>query len=185
MKKLEQKNMTRDAILDAANRVLTDKGAEGFTLESVAAEAGVSKGGLLYHFPSKNSLIEGMIARSVTRVDDALADELVKSGGDYLTAYIRASFRTVAEPEPVSRAVIAAAAGDPSLIEPLRARFRRLQEEITAAAPSPELGTLVRLCLDGLWFSDLYNFAPPPPELRLKLMEALLALTHTAPPANL
>jgi AcrR family transcriptional regulator len=176
MNKQQQSSATRDAILDAANRVLTEKGVEGFTLEAVAAEGGVSKGGLLYHFPSKNSLIEGMITRSIDRVDDALKEELARASGDYLTAYIRASFRTALSPEPVSRAMIAAMAGDPSLMEPLRTRFERMQREIAAAAPTPELGTLLRLCLDGLWFSELYNFAPPPPPLRLRMRDALLEL---------
>jgi AcrR family transcriptional regulator len=178
MNKTDRYNSTRDALLDAANRVLTSKGAEGFTLDAVAQEAAVSKGGLLYHFPSKNSLIEGMIARSAARIDAALEDELEKAGGDYLTAYIRASFRTVAEPEQVSRALSAAIANDPGLMEPIRARFERLQREIAAAAPAEEIGTLIRLALDGLWYAEMYRFAPPPPELRQRLMETLLTLAH-------
>jgi AcrR family transcriptional regulator len=178
MKKQETYNSTQDTILDAANRLLSDKGGEGFTLDAVAKEAGVSKGGLLYHYPSKSSLIEGMLARSVTLVDDALREELVKSGGDYLTAYINASFRTTVEPEKVSRAIFAAIANDPGLLEPIRTRFRKLQDEIAAAAPTPEIGTLLRLCLDGLWFNELYRFAPPPPELRDRLHEMLLCFVR-------
>jgi AcrR family transcriptional regulator len=178
MKKLEQYNSTREALLDAANRVLTKKGAEGFTLDAVAHEAAVSKGGLLYHFHSKNSLIEGMIARSAAKVDAALEEELIKAGGDYLTAYIRASFRTAAEPEQVSLAFFTAIASDPKLLEPVRSRFERLQRDIAAAAPSEELGTLLRLSLDGLWYSEMYRFAPPPPELRQRLMDTLLRLVR-------
>ncbi|NLI53534.1 MAG: helix-turn-helix transcriptional regulator, partial [Clostridiales bacterium] len=57
MKKETLSEQTKNAILDAANRVLLIHGAEYFTLEAVAAEANVSKGGLLYHFASKNKLI--------------------------------------------------------------------------------------------------------------------------------
>ena len=39
------------------------KGVAKLTLEAVAKEAGVSKGGLLYHFSNKEALIEGMIVR--------------------------------------------------------------------------------------------------------------------------
>lgn len=164
-------------ILDAANRLLQKAGSEGFTLEAVAAEAGVSKGGLLYHFASKNALIEGMIARSIERVDEALAEELERESGDYLKAYIRASFRTTADSEQVSRAFIAAIARNPALLDPLRERFERMQREIVAHAPSEEFGTLVRIAMDGLWFTELYHFAPPPAELRGKLLELLLTLT--------
>lgn len=176
MKKLLQYNKTREAILDAANRTLKAKGIEGFTLEAVAQETPVSKGGLLYHFPSKNSLIEGMIARSIAQVDAALDEELEKSGGDYLASYIKASFRTTVEPEQVSWAFFSAVARDARLLEPLRAHFERMQSEITAAAPSEEAGTLIRLCLDGLWYAQVYNFAPPDPELRQRLQDTLLEL---------
>jgi AcrR family transcriptional regulator len=178
MKKTLQYLKTREAILDAANRVLMAKGAEGFTLDAVARETPVSKGGLLYHFPSKNSLIEGMIARSIAQVDAALQEELANSGGDYLSAYIRASFRTAVEPEQVSRAVFSAIAGDANLLEPLRAHFERMQKEIAAAAPSEEAGTLIRLCMDGLWYAEMYNFAPPDPGLRQRLLKILLELVR-------
>ncbi|GCB56911.1 hypothetical protein rerp_33190 [Rhodococcus erythropolis] len=48
---------TRDRILDALEKLLLVSGVAQVTLEGVAAEAGVSKGGLLYHFPSKEALL--------------------------------------------------------------------------------------------------------------------------------
>jgi AcrR family transcriptional regulator len=36
-------------------------GLAHLAIEAVAREAGFSKGGVLYHFPTKESLIEGMI----------------------------------------------------------------------------------------------------------------------------
>ena len=178
MQNQTRSEQTKTAILDAANRLLQESGAEGFTLEAIAAEAGVSKGGLLYHFSSKNQLIEGMIARSITRVDATLAEELERSEGDYLTAYIRASFRTTTDSEMVSRAISAAITRDPSLMNPLRERFERMQREISERAPTAEFGTLVRLAMDGLWFAELYQFAPPSAELREKLLQLLLENTQ-------
>jgi AcrR family transcriptional regulator len=153
-----------------------EQGAENFTLETVALEAGVSKGGLLYHFASKNALITGMMERSMALVDAALEEELVRSDGDYLTAYIRASFRTTADPAQVSRAIQAAIVRDPALLNPLRERFERMQREISQRASSPELGLLVRLAMDGLWYSELYQFAPPDGEQRRALQSLLLKI---------
>lgn len=173
MNQIEKSDQTKNAILDAANRVLVEQGAECFTLEAVAREAGVSKGGLLYHFASKNALITGMMERSMASVDAALAEELARSNGDYLAAYIRASFRTTADPAQVSRAIQAAIVRDPALLDPLRKRFERMQKEITRNAPTPEMGLLVRLAMDGLWYSELYQFAPPDAEQR-RALQALL-----------
>lgn len=54
---------TRDRLLDAFEQLLVSAGSRAATLDAVAAEAGVSKGGLLYHFPSKEALVEAMVAR--------------------------------------------------------------------------------------------------------------------------
>jgi AcrR family transcriptional regulator len=178
MKQKDISSATQIAILDAANRVILDQGVEALTLEAVAQQAGVSKGGLLYHFPSKKKLIAAMINRLIAEVDSSLAEELVKSGGDYLTAYIRASFVINPERDKISCALFAAIAHDPDLIKPLQARFFEMQREIAAAAVSPEIGTILRLALDGLWISDLFGFAPPPPELREKMLGALLAIAQ-------
>ena len=174
MKNIDMSANTREAIFNAANRVILEKGAEAFTLEAVAKEANVSKGGLLYHFPSKVQLIQAMIERMIAQVEATLRDELAKSGGDYLTAYIRASFQTRVEPEPISNAFSAALANDPILMEPLRLHFQKMQNDIAAAAPTPEIGTLIRLALDGLWFAELFNYAPPSPALKEKMLETLL-----------
>jgi AcrR family transcriptional regulator len=44
---------TRSQILDAAEAVVMCQGVRNLTLDAVAAHAGISKGGLLYHFRSK------------------------------------------------------------------------------------------------------------------------------------
>ncbi|WP_326601007.1 TetR/AcrR family transcriptional regulator [Rhodococcus sp. PD04] len=50
----------RAKLLDAFVTILLEQGERAATLEAVAATAGVSKGGLLYHFPSKDALVEGL-----------------------------------------------------------------------------------------------------------------------------
>ena len=49
---------TRKRLLDAAAVVVRRDGAQALTLDAVAAEAGVSKGGLLYHFKTKRELLD-------------------------------------------------------------------------------------------------------------------------------
>ena len=53
----------RDAVLDAFEQILVHDGERAATLDATARAAGVSKGGLLYHFASKEALIEGLIGR--------------------------------------------------------------------------------------------------------------------------
>ncbi|MGV9674436.1 TetR/AcrR family transcriptional regulator [Nocardia sp. NPDC003482] len=75
---------TRDRILDALETLLVDRGMSQVTLENVAATAGISKGGLLYHFKSKDALLAGL----VRRLGDRTAEQLAQA---------RAQGRSVAE----------------------------------------------------------------------------------------
>ncbi|WP_378735602.1 TetR/AcrR family transcriptional regulator [Nocardia brasiliensis] len=65
---------TRDRILDALESLLLEKGMSHVTLENVAANAGVSKGGLLYHFKSKDALLAGLVRRLTERANQQLND---------------------------------------------------------------------------------------------------------------
>jgi AcrR family transcriptional regulator len=57
-------NELQNTLLDAAEAVVVRQGIANLTLDAVAAEAGMSKGGLLHHFPTKNRLVEALVMRS-------------------------------------------------------------------------------------------------------------------------
>ncbi|WP_405159691.1 TetR/AcrR family transcriptional regulator [Nocardia sp. NBC_01499] len=67
---------TRDRILDALESLLLEKGMSHVTLESVATKAGVSKGGLLYHFKSKDALLAGLVRRLAERASEQLSGHI-------------------------------------------------------------------------------------------------------------
>src|SRR5215212_6184568 len=56
---------SRERILDAAAELVREVGAGRLTLDAVAERAGLSKGGLLYNFPTKEALLQGMLERIV------------------------------------------------------------------------------------------------------------------------
>ena len=81
-------DLVHDRILDAAEELICSRGIAGFTLDGVAQAAGVSKGGLLYHFRSKDSLISGMQRRMASRMADTLRE--AKAGSEpVLQAFVR------------------------------------------------------------------------------------------------
>lgn len=57
-------NNSREQILDAYEHLLVQAGERAATLDAVAAQAKVSKGGLLYHFGSKKALFEALLDRT-------------------------------------------------------------------------------------------------------------------------
>ena len=63
----------RERIIDAAEQVVVDFGAGHLTFDAVALKAGLSRGGLLYHFPDKEALLKGMLDRLIERATERRA----------------------------------------------------------------------------------------------------------------
>ncbi|MSO41210.1 MAG: TetR family transcriptional regulator [Solirubrobacterales bacterium] len=61
----------RDALIDAAIRVVAREGMRGLTIRSVAAEAGVTHGLVRHHFGSRDALVEATLVRSVEMAIDS------------------------------------------------------------------------------------------------------------------
>jgi TetR/AcrR family transcriptional repressor of nem operon len=68
-----QAGETRSRILDSGERLVQVRGFNGFSYANIAAELGITKASLHYHFPSKAELGEALIARYSERFAGALA----------------------------------------------------------------------------------------------------------------
>lgn len=60
--------MTREHILVAATKLLGQNGYAALRVAAVAKEAGVSLGGFLHHFPSKESLVVAVLEQLSAKV---------------------------------------------------------------------------------------------------------------------
>ena len=166
---------TRQKILISAAEVVSRSGAANLTLDGVAVNAKISKGGLLYYFPSKRALILALIEGEIARFDDACqALRNSSKAGSYTRAYLRATF---ADDAATASGVLSAIASDASLLEPLRQAYGRWQAALEDDG-DPVIGTLVRLVADGFWFSVLVGAPPIRPALLEELVVKLYAMTE-------
>ncbi|MBC9227018.1 TetR family transcriptional regulator [Aeromicrobium sp. 636] len=158
---MAEERSTRDRVLDAFERLLVSTGSRAATLDAVAAEAGVSKGGLLYHFHSREALVDGMVERlrEQARADVAkmlsapqgpvefYLETSVDSGSDFDRALIAAS-RIAQENDAGARTALA---------EIREAWFDVLNEHLGDVA----LARTIQLIGDGLYFDDTTGLAHP------------------------
>jgi AcrR family transcriptional regulator len=153
--------MKRDLLLDAAEQLLAERGTSALTLAAVAAQAGVSKGGLLYHFGTKDALVKALVQRLIDEFDAAVEARRGSARGDYTRAYIDATFEIVTADAPTRPrrrwAVVAAAATDAQLSDPLSAATRRWHRRPDHEELDPVTDRVVRLAVDGLWEAMEYE----------------------------
>jgi len=171
---------TRQIILTAANRIVLNQGVDHLTLEATAREAGVSKGGLLYHFPNKEALIVGMIHSYLDRfaadLNRAAADGDTTANGRWVHAYLETTFSDNQRTPRMNAGLLAAIATNPSLLSPVQKSFAEWMRLLEADGIDPVTATIVRLAADGLWLVELFGLAAPDAEMKAKVLQALEAL---------
>jgi AcrR family transcriptional regulator len=174
---------TRRNVLEAAAELIEREGAARLTLDAVAERAGLSKGGILHHFATKDSLVTAMIEDVVAQFEVDLSRHM--SGEHGPGSFARAFLRACLDPEGaltrtvrVSAGIIAAVAFNSQLLAPLRRRYDTWRGRLEDDGIDPAIASLVRSAADGLWFTGVLDLGLPSVALRKRLFEKLIELTY-------
>lgn len=165
---------TRTRLLDALQSLLLAGGPATVTLEAVAAEAGVSKGGLLYHFRSKDALLEGLVERLAALAETEIAQ--ARAHGSAARWYLENAL-----PGPDTGlywsviAVLKSADGtNPELGAKVRKVFGSWSDLVRAEVADPVLAETICMIGDGVFLNAVLGFQIPDPELLRDVNERLL-----------
>jgi len=159
----------RTRILDAVERIVVARGVGGLTLEAAAREAGVSKGGLLYHFGSKEALLTGLIDRLTTFMSgeyDAGVARQPEGPGRAARAQIAWAFGEADcfpgedRHDRAAAVFLAAFHHDPALLDPMRAVMAQMKAALLADGIPPGNAMAILTATDGLFMSHLFGLYP-------------------------
>lgn len=174
----------KNHILDAAGRIVQRAGAGNLTIDAVAAEARLSKGGVLYHFPNKRALLQGMLT---LRLEDIATSWASHQGpqpdcaNEPLAAWILAAGEENDEAQSMGMALLAAAAEDPTLLEPAREFIKATFDDIRASGPDGDYNLILLLATEGLRLLDMFRLMPLEGAERDALQSRLLQLASVQP----
>lgn len=127
----ERREETSGRAIDAAIKCLYRDGYSATTTISVAAEAGISRGALLHHFPTKVDLIEAVALEVVRRSQRRRRDFITAQprGLPRFAAITEASWETLQEPAAMTLLeILMASRGDQELAERLPAVMETMSE---------------------------------------------------------
>ncbi|MPY51956.1 TetR/AcrR family transcriptional regulator [Streptomyces acidicola] len=173
---------SRNLILDAAIRVTERDGITGLTLESAAEEAGVTKGGLMYHFRTRDDLLLAIQKHLTAAWEEQLDAELGKplaeaSARETVEAYARVGTRGTAASK-ADLAFMLESVTQPELSRVWEQMMRRWSPPLRSAEPAEIDLLLARLATDGLWLFEATSGYQLPAPIKKALGERLVALTR-------
>lgn len=174
----------RDRVLDAAEAMARGEGSANLTLDAVANKAGVSKGGLLYHFPSKDALLAAMIDRHVDRIEQRCVQLRATLPGTADCAELKAWVLSVLQPDPATHdtgaALFAAAASNPALLDGVRKRYADRVTRMAGSSGNFALAASIMLAVDGLVLAEIWRLSPFTDGQRTAIVDQLLRLADQA-----
>jgi AcrR family transcriptional regulator len=169
---------SREKILVAAADVARETGPGSLSLEAVASRAGVSKGGLLYNFPSKAKLMQALVQGYLREFEQALenARSASKDCEPLLSVYIRLAARECDETKASASWIFSAIAEDPDFLDPIKAFRRQLFNRLKAETPDLQALLICYLAIEGLRSMNLFDSDILSPAERQTLVTSLLAV---------
>jgi AcrR family transcriptional regulator len=186
----------RKQVLDAARRIVESRGAGHLTFEELATESGVTRGGITYHFPTKEVLLKALIEADIEGWN-AAAEELGSTAGlpcpkaCRMIGLLRSS---LADEDDAHRrfvsGMLSAAMVDPGLLDPVRSHLAAEFADWRWDDADLERYLLL-LAADGLFWNQLFAVSPLPAAVRPRLaalieakVRAFAAETASMPPAG-
>lgn len=160
----------RTQLIDSAKRLALENGLATVSVEAVAADAGVTKGGLFHHFPNKQALIDAVFQHLLEEFEADLETRMVADPepyGRFTRAYVASVFDVGADAQwgPLWIATLT----DPRLRKTWGAW---LTVQISRNGETALPLETARFTADGVWLGHMFGVAPDDPDtLRRHLIE--------------
>jgi AcrR family transcriptional regulator len=166
----------RQAVIEAAEAIVKEIGAANLTYDELVRRSGITRGGITYHFPTKDALLQALVEHDLQRWNECLAS---KRRGTSAEAELRAYVESGSEPdEDISRlcaGMLSAAASAKDLNAPWRAFFAKHQK-VVARCADPELAAILSLAVDGLFWMETLGLSAIPASRRGAVVKRMLAM---------
>lgn len=155
-----RKISTKQKILEAAAEIAKESGPAHISLDAVAARAGISKGGLLYHFPSKSKLLEATVEVFLDSFEGMISEreKTKKDNPDSLAeAFIELFMEDHESRRPPPFGILAALAENPAFLNPIRKFNREFLTKMKEKSSDPAAALVIFLAIHGVRSMNLLN----------------------------
>jgi len=168
-------------VLQAAREIVASNGAGALTFEELARVSGVTRGGITYHFPTKDALLRELLEQDMAQWKASEAEftpaDIACPHQCELIGFIRSHTTQDAERQRFVAGMLSAAVHQPELLESCRNEVRERYANETWDEPSLRAYVL-RMAALGMFWDDVFQFSHLPDHARSKLLALLERLAR-------
>lgn len=162
----------RQTILDAARRIVRERGAGNLTYEELVHQSGVTRGGITYHFATKDALLRALIEADIQQwceLEQQLRPDIANEETAELVAYIRRHTEHNEDKRQYVAGMLSAVTLDHSLLDSVR-EFEEARRVDIEWSDRQLREQLLRLASEGLFWSEVFGCSKLPADVRERLV---------------
>lgn len=174
----KHKDSAYQLILEKALEVVVELGAASLTYEAVSQKSGISRGGILYHFPSKEAMLEALLEHYVGLEMSVFLKNWEKLGNTPETmtqAEVLSMRQKDGKNRDIAIALLASLVHHPALLEKIRPLVERRYQTIMNN-PNFAMEAIVLLALDGMYTMHALGLEPLSAKKRKEIFDCMLTL---------
>jgi AcrR family transcriptional regulator len=181
--KKKQPQVVRAQLLKAAAQIAVERGLGNLTLDLVAQRAGVSKGGLMHHYPNRIALIGGLFDQLLLAFEKSIEECIscdANESGTFTRAYLKVSAENYGD--SYEKKLLGTFALVMSTDETLSAKWRdwlRNQMKKYGEDTNSVFGSVIRYAADGIWLEECTGAHITDDVERKAVVEYLIELTYS------
>ena len=170
----------RAQVLESARRIVASRGAGALTFDELARDSGVTRGGITYHFPTKERLLRSLLESDMAHWAEA-ERELAPADCEPETARLIGFIRAFTARDDGRRrflcGMLSAATLDPSLLDPCREDIEARLGQLSWSERDLRM-QLLQLAVEGLVWRELMQVFSMPAPARRRLVELMEQLAR-------
>lgn len=154
------RNIDRNQVLDAAERIVLERGAAELTIDALAQAAGITKGGVQYCFGTKAGLIDAMVERWCHEFQAEI--DFLKSPTDDPIAAISGYIEATAQINKLTHAraagMMAVLLQSPEHMETVRNWYRKHLQPLDLSTPEGKKARIAFMAMEGAFLLRSFGF---------------------------
>ncbi len=143
--------ITREGLLEIAERIVRNDGASGLTIDALAKAAGISKGGVQYSFSSKDDLVRALVERWTRQFDELLGEIDDLAPAELVRKYIEVMRSSQSALNAKMAGLMIAYIQNPKNVAETRDWYRSMFARLSAATEDAEAARVALLAVEGLF----------------------------------
>lgn len=178
---VKHKDNARDRLINCMMDIVRDEGAAALTYDNLVTKSGLTRGGILYHFPSKEAMLKGLVDHFLEQEWGKVEKRWEKNGktpDGLLKAELECAIEADDKDQQISTSLLPVVIQNPAMMKEIQHIVEERYKNLDQASVGFEKAAIILLVIDAFEMSKAFGFTLLSEKKRKKILNLLCKLVE-------